>query len=68
MQCTNCLCTASQEVSVGPVKYHECDWCGNLMPTEQAVGVDDQKNELKVLRQKLKEANAIIDTLVNSSL
>lgn len=62
MQCSNCLCSVSQEVVVGSVTYHECDWCGNLMATE-AAGDSDLEQELNSLHLKLQEANAIIARL-----
>lgn len=68
MQCPSCLCSASQEVIINSVKYLECEFCGNLMSTEKPINYsfNDQSEELKMLRLKLKEANDIIDSLRKS--
>ena len=69
MQCTRCLCSAGQETIINSVKYFECDFCGELMPTEESINNAsiDQLEELKMLRLKLKAANDIIDSFKKSA-
>ena len=69
MQCTRCLCSAGQETIINSVKYFECDFCGELMPTEKSINnsSNDQLEELKMLRLKLKEANDIINSFKKSA-
>jgi hypothetical protein len=69
MQCTRCLCSAGQETIINSVKYFECDFCGELVPTEESISnsSNDQREELKMLRVKLKEANDIIDSFKKSA-
>jgi hypothetical protein len=63
MQCPSCLCSASQEIVIRSEKYFECDFCGNLISSNDHIDnfSTDQYEKLKMLRQKLKEAIDIID-------